>query len=47
MWDGSVSLAAVSVLYVEGPMLDSMCDTPHVQVTIVALQLFSKVAESV
>ena len=47
MWDAGVSLAAVSVLYVEGPMLDSVCDTPYVQVTIVALQLFSKVAESI
>ena len=47
MWDAGVSRAAVTVLYVEGLMLDPMCDTPHVQVTIVALQLSSKVAESV
>ena len=31
---------------VDGLMLDSLCDTPHVQVTVVALQLSSKVAES-
>ena len=43
-----VSRAAVTVLYVEGLMLDPMmCDMPHVQVTIVSLQLSSKVAESV
>ena len=47
MWDACVSRAAVTVLYVEGLMLDPMCDTPHVQVTIVALQPSSKVAESV
>ena len=47
MWDTGVSLAAATVLYVEGLMLYSMCDTLHVQVTIVALQLSSKVAESV
>ena len=46
MWDAGVSRAAVTVLYVEGLMLDPMCDTPHVQVTIVNLQLSSKVAES-
>ena len=33
--------------YVEGLMLDPMCDTPRVRVTIVALQRSSKVAESV
>ena len=32
---------------VEGLMLDYLCDTPHAQVTVVALQLSSKVAESV
>ena len=37
----------LSLCYVEGLMLDPMCDTPHVQVTIVALQLSSEVAESV
>ena len=37
----------LSLCYVEGPMLDLICDTPHVQVTIVALQLSSEVAESV
>ena len=37
----------LSLCYVEGLMLDPMCDTPHVQVTIVALQRSSKVAESV
>ena len=47
MWDVDISRAAVTVLYVEGLMLDPMCDTPHIQVTIVALQLSSKVAESV
>ena len=47
MWDAGVGRPAVIVLYVEGLMLDSMCDTPHVQVTIVALQLSSKVEESV
>ena len=31
---------------VEGLMLDSLCDTPHVQVTVDALQLLSEVAES-
>ena len=47
MWNAVISRAAVTVLYVEGIMLDPMCDTPHVPVTIVALQLSSKVAESV
>ena len=47
MWDAVISRAAVTVLYVEGIMLDPMCDTSHVPVTIVALQLSSKVAESV
>ena len=48
MWDVGVSRAAVTtVLYVEGLMLDPLCDTPHVQVPIVAFQLPSKVAESV
>ena len=47
MWDAGVSREAGTVLYVKGLMLYSMCDTPHVQVTIVALQLSSKVAESV
>ena len=47
MWDAGICREAVTVLYVEGLRLDSMCDTPHVQVTIVALQLSSKVAESV
>ena len=47
MGDAGINRAAVTVLYVEGLLLDSMCDTPHVQVTIVALQLSSKVAESV
>ena len=37
----------LSLCYVEGLMLDPMCNTPHVQVTIVALQRSSKVAESV
>ena len=39
--------AAVTVLYVEDLMPDSMCDTPHVQGTIVVLLLSSKVAEGV
>ena len=30
----------------EGLMMYSLCDTPHVQVTVVVLQLPSKVAES-
>ena len=34
------------VLSIEGLMLDYVCDTPHVQVTVVALQLPSKIAES-
>ena len=46
MWDAGISRAAVTVLYVEGLVLDPMCGTPHVHVTIVALQLSSKVAES-
>ena len=37
----------LSLSYVEGLMLDPMCDTPHVQVTPNALQLSSEVAESV
>ena len=37
----------LSLCYVEGLMLDPMCDTPHVRVTIVAPQRSSKVAESV
>ena len=37
----------LSLCYVEGLMLDPMCDTPHIQIIIVALQLSSKVAESV
>ena len=37
----------LSLRYVDCLMLDPMCDTPHVQVTIVALQLSSEVAESV
>ena len=41
-------MSRLSLCYVEeGLMLDPMCDTPHVQVTIVALQRSSKVAESV
>ena len=40
-------MGRLSLCYVEGLMLDPMCDTPHVQVTIVALQRSSKVAKSV
>ena len=41
------SVGELSVCYtIEGLMLDSFCDTPHVLVTVVALQLSSKVAES-
>ena len=47
MSDAGIRRAAVTGLYVEGLMTDPVCDTPHVQVTIVALQLSSKVAESV
>ena len=47
MWDAGVSREAVIVPYVEGLMLDPMCNTPHIQVTIVGLQLSSKVLESV
>ena len=47
MWDTGISRAVVTVLYIEGLMLDPMGDTPHVQVPIIALQLSSKVAESV
>ena len=42
-----VLVGRLSLCYVEGLMLDLMCDTPHVQVTIVALQRSSKIAESV
>ena len=47
MWGASISRAAVTVLYLEGLMLDPMCNTPHVQVTIVALQLSLEISESV
>ena len=47
MWDAGVSRPAITVLYVEGLMLDPMCGTPHIQVTIVALQMSPNVAESV
>ena len=40
-------IGRLSLCYVEGLMLDPMFDTPHLQVTIVALQRSSKVAESV
>ena len=41
------SVGELSLCYrMEGVMLDSLCDTPHVQVTVVVLQLPSKVAES-
>ena len=40
-----LSVGELSLCYtVEGLMLDSSCDTPYVQVTIVALQPSSKVA---
>ena len=42
----NVSVGELSLCYtIEGLMLDSICDTPHVQVTGVALQLSLKVAE--
>ena len=45
---GASLVGELSLCYtIEGLMLDSVCDTPHVQVTIVALQLSSKVAGSV
>ena len=47
MWDASIIVGRLSLCYVEGLMLDPMCDTPHVQVTINALQRSSNVAESV
>ena len=37
----------LSLCYIEDLMLEPMCDSPHVQVTIVALQRSSKVDESV
>ena len=37
MWDAGVSRESVTVLYVEGLMLDFLCDTSHAQVTVVAL----------
>ena len=40
-------IGRLSLCYVEDLMLDPMCGTPHVQVTIVALQRSSKFAESV
>ena len=41
------SAEELSLCYtVEDLMLDSLCDTPQVQVTVVALQLLSKVAKS-
>ena len=46
MWGAGVSRGAVTVLSNASLMLDSLCNTPHVQVTVVALQLPSKVAES-
>ena len=46
MWGAGVSRGAVTLLSIEGLMLDYLCDTPHVQVTVVALQLHSKAAKS-
>ena len=41
------SMGELSLCYtIEALMLDSLCDTSHVQVTVVALQLPSKIAES-
>ena len=41
------SVGELSLCYtIEGLMLDYFCDTPHDQVTVVALQLSSKIAES-
>ena len=41
------SVGELSLCYtIEGLTSDSLCDTTHVQVTVVALQLPSKVAES-
>ena len=47
MWDAGISRAAVVVLYVGGLMLYTMFNTPHLPVTIVPLQLSSKVAGGV
>ena len=45
--EAQASVGGLSLCYtVEGLMLDSLCDTPHVQLTVVAFQLPSKVAES-
>ena len=45
--EARASVRELSLCYtLEGLKLDSLCDTPHVQVTVVALQLPSKVAES-
>ena len=35
MWGAGVSRGAVTVLSIEGLVLDSLCDTLHVQVTVV------------
>ena len=40
-------IGRLSLCYVEGLMPDLECDTPYVQVTIVALQRSSKAAEYV
>ena len=46
--EARASAGELSLCYtLEGLMLDSLCDTPYVQVIVVALQLPSKVVESV
>ena len=41
------SVGELSLCYrMEGLIMDSSCDPPHVQVTVVVLQLPSKVAKS-
>ena len=46
LFGARASVGELSLCYtIEGLMLESFCDMPHVQVTVVALRLPSKVAE--